>query len=156
MAFERLLRMVRRPYVSVDETRRALARDESLKSMDFIVYSPQGTHLLVDVKGRLCRTGGACWDSWATPDDIRSLLRWQEVFGAGFRAVLLFAYALESPRAAARHSVTWELRGRRYAFYGVWAEDYSRAMQTRSRSWDTVCLPARAFRELRQPVLELL
>ena len=56
-AFEAFLRQERRPYVAVDETKRALVPGSSLKSLDFIVYSLQGRNLLVDVKGRKFPSG---------------------------------------------------------------------------------------------------
>jgi hypothetical protein len=155
-AFERLLRLIRRPYVAVDETRRALLRESSLKSMDFIVYSPGKTNLLIDVKGRRFLHGRRVWDNWAMQEDISSLMQWQEVFGHGFRSLLVFAYDLDSGEDRGAHAVTWELRGRWYAFYGIWAEEYAEVMKTRSPSWETVCLPAREFRRLRQPLLNLL
>jgi hypothetical protein len=154
-AFERLLRLLRRPYVSVDETRRALLRDSSLKSMDFIVYSQQASNLLIDVKGRR-ESAGSSWKSWTTAEDVDSLVRWEEVFGGGFRALFVFAYELAQPGEADRHPLVWDLKGRRYAFYGVWARDYARAMKVCSPSWQTVCLPSREFRRLRQPLLDLL
>ncbi|MFM8220670.1 MAG: hypothetical protein ACKOJF_17275, partial [Planctomycetaceae bacterium] len=43
-----------------------------------------------------------------------------------------------------------------YAFYGVWADDYQRAMQVRSASWQTVSVPTRVFRELKQPLAKIL
>ena len=51
-AFEAYLRAQKIPYVAVDEKRRALAKDASIKSLDFIVYASQGPNLLIDVKGR--------------------------------------------------------------------------------------------------------
>ncbi|WP_437201869.1 HYExAFE family protein [Planctomicrobium sp. SH664] len=156
VAFEHLLRMVRRPYVSVNENRRALFQDSSLKSMDFVVYSQQTTNLLVDVKGRRFTAGGRTWDSWTSQEDVASLMQWEQVFGSGFRGLFVFAYEVPALRDTARHSLVWELKGRRYAFYGIWAEDYSRSMRVRSRSWQTVSLPARDFRRLRQPLLDVL
>src|SRR5688572_2898382 len=58
-AFEAYLRDRRLPYVAVDEGRRALAADESLKSLDFIVSPPGARSWLVDVKGRRFPTGEA-------------------------------------------------------------------------------------------------
>ena len=156
MAFERLLRLIRRPYVSVNEARRSPFRDASLKSMDFVVYSEQSANLLVDVKGRRCATGSRCWENWTTEEDICSLMQWETVFGTGFKGLLVFAYELGSVRDAEQHSLVWELRGRRYAFYGIWVQDYAQAMYRRSRSWQTVSLPAQDFRKLRQPLLEVL
>lgn len=156
VAFERLLRLMRRPYVSVNETRRALFREASLKSMDFVVYSYQTENLLIDVKGRRFDAGRHVWKNWATQEDIRSLMHWEEVFGQGFRALLVFAYELAGARDLEQHPLIWDLKGRRYAFYGVWARDYARCMKVCSPSWHTVCLPCREFQRLRQPLLDLL
>ena len=156
VAFEQLLRLLRRPYVSVNENRRALMRDDSLKSMDFIVYSERVSNLLVDVKGRRSAPGRPRWENWTMAEDVDSLTRWEGVFGNGFRALFVFAYDLTGPQQAAQHSLIWELKGRRYAFYGVWADDYARAMRTRSASWQTVSLPQSEFQQLRQPLLDVL
>ncbi|WP_437228204.1 HYExAFE family protein [Planctomicrobium sp. SH661] len=156
MAFERLLRLIRRPYVSVNENRRALFQDSSLKSMDFVVYSERAKNLLIDVKGRRCVPGSRSWESWTTEEDVSSLMQWEQVFGSGFKGLLVFAYELTEPRDLEQHSLVWDLKGRRYAFYGVWADDYARRMQPRSPSWQTVSLRAGDFREIRQPLLDLL
>jgi hypothetical protein len=153
-AFEHLLRQHRVPYVRVDETRRALLADASLKSMDFIVYTPQSHNLLVDVKGRRFGSSGTVhrWENWATEEDVRCLRQWEQVFGDGFRAMLVFAYDLVDPRAIDRHESCFEFRGRSYSFYGVWVDEYGAVMQTRSPSWETVWLPAAEFRQLRAPI----
>ena len=56
-AFEEYLRARQVPYVAVDEARRTLAGDASLKSLDFIVSSSSGRSWLVDVKGRRFPSG---------------------------------------------------------------------------------------------------
>lgn len=156
MAFERLLRLIRRPYVSVNENRRALYQDSSLKSMDFVVYSQQSSNLLIDVKGRRVVPGSRTWENWTTSEDISSLMQWEQVFGNDFKGLLVFAYELTELRDLEPHSLVWDLRSRRYAFYGVWASDYARVMKPRSSSWQTVSVPASQFREIRQPLLDLL
>lgn len=159
-AFEEYLRLRCSPYVVVDETRRALLQEASLKSMDFIVYSSQAQNLLVDVKGRRFPSGGESnrheWENWATRDDIQSLLRWQNVFGAGFRALLVFAYDIADARALTRLQPVLQFRQKSYAFYGVWVDDYSLEMRVRSTSWETVSLPSRVYEELRAPVDKFL
>jgi len=159
-AFEAYLRTGRTPYVAVDEARRALTADASLKSLDFIVYSQQGRNLLVDVKGRKFPTGaaglGQKWENWTEEDDLTSLLRWQQLFGGEFRAALVFAYEIAEPRWHAQHPQRWEFRQRTYAFYGVWADEYAEAMRDRSPAWETVSVPRRAFDGLRRPIAELL
>jgi len=160
VAFEEYLRGVRRPYVLVDEHRRALLGGASLKSMDFIVYSGQDRNLLVDVKGRRFPSGGLGnrhkWENWATQDDLDSLMEWEQVFGRDFRALLVFAYHVIDQKSLREIQAPFGYRGRQYAFYGVWADEYRSAMRTRSRSWQTVSLPMGAFRRLRSPLTEFL
>src|ERR1700723_4147646 len=99
-AFEEYLRGAGTPNVPLEGQRGALLAAVSLKSMDFIVTSKRSQNLLVDVKGRRFPSGGDGpgsghkWENWATEDDIDSLLRWQQVFGNGFRSMLLFAYEI--------------------------------------------------------------
>ncbi len=49
-AVEEFLRERRVAYVAVDESRRSLLGDESLKSLDFIIHGTCGVRWLVDVK----------------------------------------------------------------------------------------------------------
>ncbi|MCA9074983.1 MAG: HYExAFE family protein [Planctomycetaceae bacterium] len=158
VAFEELLRGQQIPYVSVDETKRALLNDASLKSMDFIVYSNQDHNLLVDVKGRRFPSGerGHRWENWATEDDISCLMQWQQVFGDGFRSLLVFAYHVTQPNVESEHDSLHTIRDRTYAFYGVWADEYGTAMKQRSPRWETVWLPAEEFRKLRSPISRFL
>ncbi|MFH5802489.1 HYExAFE family protein [Alienimonas sp. DA493] len=163
-AFEQYLRRLRVPYVAVDEQRRALAADASLKSFDFIVARPDGRRegergsWLVDVKGRRFPTGGpggGRWENWVTAEDVECLLKWETVFGGGSRAVLVFAYDLaEGETAGCEAPFVWG--GRRYAFFAVTAADYATAMTSRSESWATVNLPRADFDRLRVPFAELL
>lgn len=156
VAFECLLRQIRRPFVSVNEVRRAPFHDTTLKSMDFIVYSKRSDNLLIDVKGRRLRTGSASLENWTSREDVTSLMHWEGVFGDGFRGMFVFAYELPDLRSAASHTLVWEFRGRRYAFYGVWAQDYAEMMRIRSPSWQTVCVPRRDFRRVLHPLLDVL
>ncbi len=157
-AFEEYLRTARIPYVAVDEARRALCGDGSLKSLDFIVYSPELGNLLVDVKGR--KSGGTTLpgrqgENWATADDLTSLARWESLFGTDFRALLVFAYLLPQAAAAAEHRAeAFRFRAREYAFYGVWVNDYQAAMRQRSPKWETVWVPAAPYRQLRFPLTQ--
>jgi hypothetical protein len=173
-AFEAYLRRAGVPFVVVDEARRARLNQVSLKSMDFIVTAPGNRNLLVDVKGRQFPSGcgrrgpragaGHKWENWATKDDLDSLLRWQDVFGDGFRAMLVFAYDLLDARAAhdlakqagVRAGGVFFHRGHVDSFFGVWADEYQTAMHARSQSWETVSVSSREFRDLRIPVAELL
>lgn len=159
-AFESFLRDRRTPYVAVDEQRRALLEEQSLKSMDFIVYSRKTTNLLVDVKGRKFPSGGAGgghkWENWATVEDVPCLLQWQKVFGNDFRALLVFAYHIVNEESQSEFHDVFRFRDRHYAFFGIWADDYEKSMHTRSASWQTVSVPSQAFREFRRPIGEFL
>src|SRR5262245_65310849 len=95
-AFEDFVRARQVPYVAVDEARRAAFRDAQLKSFDFIVYSQRETNWLADVKGRRWaqrgRASRPAWENWVTQNDLDGLTQWQQVFGGGFRSILVFAY----------------------------------------------------------------
>ncbi len=159
-AFEEYLRATRTAYVAVDERRRALLEDNSLKSMDFVVYSAGKTNLLIDVKGRQFPSGneqtGHKWENWATEEDILSLRHWEELFGPDYRAVLVFAYHILRADLLDEFDAPFRHRDRVYAFYAVWADDYEAVMTTRSPSWETVSLSSQSFRELREPIQNLL
>lgn len=167
-AFEEYLRSRRVPYVAVDETRRALLADSSIKSFDFIVEAAS-KNLLIDVKGRKWAAGNGApsrrstrrWENWATEDDIGSLLRWETVFGEQFRAALVFAYLVENeaepPTFVQRDGAElFEFRGRAYFFTAVAVSDYAESMKTRSRGWNTVSLSAADYARFRCPVESLL
>lgn len=158
VAFEAFLRERAVPYVGVDETHRASWGSISLKSPDFVVYSPRWGNLVVDVKGRQCPgpgQKGRRWENWATADDIDSLLRWQQVFGPGFRAALVFAYDLPAGTERPDLPVMWRHRGHDYSFFGVWVADYQREMRTRSPRWSTVWVPSAGYRAARFSLADL-
>jgi hypothetical protein len=138
--------------VAVNEARRARLAETTLKSLDFIVAAPPWGQLLVDVKGRRWPgpgERGRRWENWVTQDDLDSLAQWEQVFGAGYRGLIVFAYDLPALRRSAETADAFAWRGRDYAFFGVWASDYRQAMRTRSPRWDTVWLPSQPFRDLR-------
>ncbi|WP_166829402.1 HYExAFE family protein [Thalassoroseus pseudoceratinae] len=158
-AFEEFLRAGYVPYVAIDEKRRALIDDASLKSFDFIVSAKEGPNLLVDVKGRKFPTAGQSkWENWATEDDIESLQHWQTVFGEGFRAWLIFAYQILDDQWETEFDTASVVRYREetYAFYGVSVDEFAAAMRVRSSRWGTVTLPRGVFRELRSPISDML
>jgi hypothetical protein len=155
-AFEAYLQEHGLCYVAVDETRRACLGDVRVKNLDFIVRG-DGAWLLVDVKGRRFPAGPPekprrVWECWSTRDDIDGLLRWQDLFGSGFRGVLVFAYhVLPTVKLSEDVPDLWTWRGRRYLLRAVWVEDYRRRMRTRSPRWGTVFVPGPAYRELARP-----
>ncbi len=153
-AFEEYLRQQRTAYVAVDESRRALLKDASLKSMDFIVYCEKSTNLLVDVKGRKCLRGRS-WENWATVEDIQGLTQWQLVFGDEFRSLLVFAYELIGDFSGEPDNSVVSYQSKRYAFYGVWLDEYRKVMKQRSSSWQTVWVAKQQYQQCRFPIGQL-
>lgn len=142
----------------MNENRRALSEEMSLKSMDFIVYAAEKPHLLVDVKGRKFvrpADGSRPWENWATADDVECLLKWEACFGDDFRAAFVFAYEVED-HASGVAGELFRFRDRAYAFYLVWVSEYLQSMRQRSQKWETVSLPAAEYRRLRRPLDHLL
>jgi hypothetical protein len=156
-AFEAYLQWHRLCYVAVDETRRAFLGETRVKNLDFIVYGPDGARLLVDVKGRRFPTGPAgkarrVWECWSTRDDVSGLGRWEEVFGAGFRGLLVFAYHLQAEVTLPDDTEDlWTWRGRCYLLRAIALDDYCRHLRVRSPKWGTVDLPGVVFRDLVRP-----
>jgi hypothetical protein len=152
-AFEDYLRSRRLPYVAVDETRRALFAEAKLKSLDFIVYAPCGPNLLVDVKGRrFPGSGGRRWENWSTADDVQSLGQWQDVFGHGFRSLLVFVYWLVDGAPAEGFETVHRFRDNVYGLVGIWLDQYRRRARVRSPKWRTVSVPARDFQQAIAPL----
>jgi hypothetical protein len=158
-AFEAYLRARRLPYIAVDEARRSLAADGSLKSLDFIVSPPGRVSWLVDVKGRRFPSGDEqkqYWKNWSTRDDLKSLAAWQAHFGADFRPLLVFAYHLVGSRSPLPAEQLFHFRGACYGFMGVRLADYVPYARPISESWDTVAMPTALFRRAARPMEEVL
>jgi hypothetical protein len=153
-AFEEYLRRKQIAYVAVDEKKRALLADASLKSLDFIVSTPWGLSFLVDVKGRQFPSGGQkqYWKNWSTGDDMRSLTAWERIFGPSSQALLVFAYEVLGDQAPLPAEQLLEYRGRLYGFLGVRLGDYAAKARPISAKWETLAMPVRAFRTAAAPV----
>jgi hypothetical protein len=83
---------------------------------------------------------------------LGSLRRWEEVFGSGFAGLLAFCYHVAAPEAAARFQAVHLFRGEYYGLLGVYRDAYAAACRPRSQAWDTVSVPATAFREMVKPI----
>ncbi|QDT70503.1 hypothetical protein MalM25_34510 [Planctomycetes bacterium MalM25] len=160
-AFESYLREQQIAYVAVDESRRAVEREGSLKSVDFIV-SPQeetgreAARWLVDVKGRRFPSAGQYWRNWTTEEELASLARWSRRFGDGFVGMLVFAFELVGDRSPApAHEVHFH-RDRAYAFVALPAELYRLRARPLSPRWGTVSLPTAEFRSTARTVASAL
>lgn len=157
-AFEAYLQWHGLCYVAVDETRRARLGEHRVKNLDFIVHGENGSHLLIDVKGRRFPSISRgqprrTWQCWSTREDVEGLERWEALFGPDFRGLLLFTYMLlpcvSVPEAT---EDLWTWRGQRYLFRAVPVSDYQRHMRVRSPRWGTVEVPSARFRELVRPL----
>jgi len=154
-AFEAYLRVRRLPYIAVDEARRSLVAEGSLKSLDFIVSPPGQMSWLIDVKGRRFPSGDEqhqYWKNWSTRDDLRSLAAWHSHFGREFCPMLVFAYLLVAKRSPLPADQLFEFRGEHYGFLGVRLADYVPHARPLSDSWDTVAMPTRMFRRMARPL----
>ena len=151
-AFEGFLRERGIPYVAVDEAKKALFADARLKSFDFVVYNKAGPNLLVDIKGRQLRgkSAGKSFQTWATEQDVADMLQWQQVFGEGFVAVLMFIYWIDPPLLP--EPGMFEHKDRWYLALGVRLSEYQEHMRRRSVKWETVALPQAEFRSLARPI----
>lgn len=152
-AFEDYLRAKGWPYVAVDETKKAIFAEVSLKSFDFLVYSETGPNLLVDVKGRKFpaaasgrkRGASRAWENWITREDVEGLTEWEKVFGADFAGLLVFAYWLQGRPDQAPFEDVHLYKGKCYAFLGIAVQDYVDCARPRSAKWQTLTMPTAEF-----------
>ncbi len=126
-AFEAYIRSLRVPCVAVDEAKRAIMGDDGVKNPDFLLYPRFASNLVVEVKGKRGKNarGRRDWENWVTTDDLDGLVRWQSMFGPGFRSILAFAYA-ETPQSfpLPRENGAFEFRDLEYRFWAVGLDDY--------------------------------
>jgi hypothetical protein len=158
-AFEAYVRSLRVPCVAVDEAKRALLDDDNLKNPDFLLYPRFGSNLVVEVKGKRGKNakGRRPWENWVTTDDLDGLVRWQAMFGPGFRAILAFAYA-ELPQTFPLPSGdgAFCFRGLDYRFWAVGLDDYVAHLRSRGPAWKAVAMARAAFRRRVRPLAEWL
>jgi len=161
-AFEDYLRVRSVPFVSVDETRRAVFAGTKIKSFDYVVYPPAGRAWLVDVKGRhfpyVDEQGGgkSYWESWITREDLAGLADWESAFGEEYEARLVFAYLLQGPPDRWPAVTPHPFDGESYVFYTAGLADYREVCRERSDRWQTVSVPNSAFRRIVRPLDGLL
>jgi hypothetical protein len=155
-AFEAYLRWLAIPYVAVNETRRALAGDLTLKSLDFLVSPRAAGSWLVDVKGRRFPTGKSqYWRNWCTREELTSLSQWETLFAPRATGLLVFAYNVVGDRAPLAPEELFVYRDSLYGFVGIRLDHYSSWARQLSARWDTVTVPTAKFRFLARPVREL-
>ncbi len=149
------------PYVDANDHRAASFWGAAVKSFDFLVYPPGGPAWLVDVKGRrfpYTAGGGAprYWENWVTLGDLEGLACWEQAFGPGYEARLVFAYLLEGAESRWPAATRFARAGHRFAFLAVRLDAYRRHCRRRSPRWQTCTVPAEVFRGIARPVEEIL
>jgi len=162
VAFEAYLRERKIGYVAVDEARRSLFNDGSVKSVDFIVVGRQSARLVVDVKGRKFPGGPTgkpkkTWQNWAETEDIAGLMHWSAQLGEGFRGILAFVYRIQPGYALAEGTPdVFSYKNQTYLMRALDVQQYQLYMRPRSPRWNTVHIPVGKFRELVRPFSDYL
>ena len=147
-------------YTSIDEHKLEAFSDCKAKSFDFLLYPPGRQIIIAEVKGRKFTgtsleklTGFECW---VTAEDVDGLVKWQEIFGAGYQALFVFVYKIENIDVDFDGVDVFEFDMDRYIFFTVKLDDYRSYMKRRSPKWQTVTLPADKFRQCAVQISELL
>lgn len=158
-AFEAYVRALRVPCVAVDEAKRAISGDDGLKNPDFLLYPGRGLNLVVEVKGKRGKTavGRRAWENWVTIDDLDGLVRWQAMFGPGFRSLFSFVYAETAPSfPLPPGDGSFMFRNRLYRFWALELDDYVRHLRSRGPAWRAVAMARAEFRKRVRPLDEWL
>ena len=145
--------------MAIDEARRAIFGEDGVKNPDFLLYPRFGTNLVVEVKGKRGKNarGRRDWENWVTTDDLDGLVRWQAMFGPGFRSILAFAYAEPiQPFPLPGENGAFEFRGLEYRFWAVGLDDYIAHLRSRGPAWKAVAMARRPFRRRVRPLREWL
>lgn len=142
-------------FIAIDQHKRATFAKAKIKSFDFIISLPkQQTTMLAEVKGRIFKGTSlekrANLQCWVTMEDIKGLHKWRDVFGKDYSASIIFVYQIQNPDVDNDGNEIYEFAGRRYFFFLVSLEDYTRHMTLRSTKWQTVSMPANKFKQCAQ------
>ena len=116
-----------------------------LRVYGWLALRKPDVYILTDGSGH---TGNSRLDSWATEEDVRCLLEWERLFGAGFRAAFVFVYWCESQPPAPLFEEVLEFKDRWYVVRVAMAREYAQVMKPRSPKWRTVHVPGAAFDRL--------
>ena len=127
-AFESWLVDNRVQYIAVDQHKRRIFSRSRVKSFDFLLYRPGAGPIIAEVKGRLFKgaslansTGLECW---VTMDDVRGLIRWEQVFDDSSEAAFIFAYKFENIDVETDGREIYDCDENKYIFYAVGLDDY--------------------------------
>jgi hypothetical protein len=90
-------------------------------------------------------------ECWTTLADLTSLQQWEQRFGPGFVAAIVFVYWCEGEPPGALYQDVFEFRKRWYALRAVRVQQYVSCMRVRSPKWGTVDLAPSDFARISQP-----
>ncbi|MFC1739420.1 HYExAFE family protein [Planctomycetota bacterium] len=159
-AFENWLKDNQIQYIAVDEHKRAAFGRSKIKSFDFLLYPPNQSIIIAEVKGRAFKGSSfarlAGFECWVTMDDVNGLANWKQIFGESHIPVFVFAYCMKNIDVDFDGRDVFDCDGRRYVFFALKLSDYCSHMKLRSPKWETVTLPADKFRQCAIQMQELL
>jgi hypothetical protein len=159
-AFEGWLIDHRVEYLRADEHKRIGLPRRSVKNFDFLVYASSGKRIIIELKGRTFQgaslTEMKSLECWVTLDDVEGLRTWQQALGPDHEAAFVFAYRIANLDVELDGRETLVLDDETYVFLCVGVDDYHRHMKRRSPKWQTVTLPAKAFRQYARELKALL
>ena len=169
-AFKNWLSDNRIQYLPVDQHKRRVFSRFKIKSFDFLVYPPGSGAVMAEVKGRKYKgtslAGLSGLECWVTMDDVRGLIRWNQVLNAGTqgigdkelpcRAVFVFVYEFANVDVEADGFEVYDCMDKSFVFFVIKLDDYREHMVVRSPKWQTVTLPAAKFREAAVGIREFL
>lgn len=159
-AFENWLIDNKVKYTAINQSKRTEFNKSKIKSFDYLIYPPNQQTIIAEVKGKLFKGKSlenlANLECWVSVEDVDGMKNWQRMFGENHRAVFIFAYRIENIDVDFDGRRTYEYKKRKYMFFAVNLEDYTKFMKIRSPKWKTVNLPADKFRRCAVQLQSLL
>ena len=155
-AVEEYLRSHQLPYLAVNQRRRALAAQRSLKNFDFLVRARSGQHYLMEVKGRpfpyVHRARKVYWENWVHEEDLEGLRLWRDYFGFGFTGLVCYAYLVTEAEFLESFPSRSQWQGRNFGLVALTLEDFLQWAEQRSSRWRAKHIPPVLFRQLIHPL----
>lgn len=142
-------------YIAIDESKKPLVENQSVKNFDFIVSSFNGKYL-VDIKGKSfsSKSKNNMWDNWISIDDLSGLRIWGNHFNA-FIPLLVIPYNLQNDtdkEYLLGKADFIEHKGKQYAFTAITLADYYTNAKPRAKKWKAIYVHRDKFEELSKPL----